>query len=511
MWLEKIAKKITQKGKTNYNLTTGITPSGPFHIGHLREVLTTDIVAWAIKKLGKKNTIHFILDDFDHLRKVYPFLPKNFKKYVGKPLYLIPDPKKCHKTYSEHFFEPFKKAIDSFGLNFKIYKASELYQNGLFNKYIEISLRKRNQIAKILKKIAGTKIPKNFYPFRPLCPQCHKLTKSKILSLILNKKQMEIECECGFKGWINYLNGGGKLIWRLHWPAWWLIFKTDAEAYGKEHGTLGGSYDTGKEIMKKIFKKPTPLGIPYDLIYLKGAKGKMSSSLGNVIEVKDLINALPKELIKYIVLRTQPSKPIFFSLEDPLRLSEEISADLKRIDKLSQDKIKIYQYIFYPKKINKISFIPWSHFVLIAQVAEGSAKKINLMLKRSGHHLTIQQIKELADKALNWIKKFSTREERISILKKPKKIKLLEPEQKFLKNLYQLLLEKNYTIDELQKLIYDCIKKQGLSSKKGFSLIYQLLLGQNSGPKAGLLLKLIGKEKVLKSIDQVLKSKVKDH
>ena len=42
-WAEVIADDLLKTGK-KHTLATGITPSGPIHIGNMREVLTTDAV-----------------------------------------------------------------------------------------------------------------------------------------------------------------------------------------------------------------------------------------------------------------------------------------------------------------------------------------------------------------------------------------------------------------------------------------------------------------------------------
>ena len=54
-------------------MATGITPSGEFHIGHLREILTGDMIARAARRAGMKAELVFVVDNADPLRKVYPF------------------------------------------------------------------------------------------------------------------------------------------------------------------------------------------------------------------------------------------------------------------------------------------------------------------------------------------------------------------------------------------------------------------------------------------------------
>ena len=67
-------------------VATGITPSGPIHLGNMREVMTGDMIYKAILSKGGKAELVYIADDFDPLRKVYPFLPDEYQKYIGYPV-----------------------------------------------------------------------------------------------------------------------------------------------------------------------------------------------------------------------------------------------------------------------------------------------------------------------------------------------------------------------------------------------------------------------------------------
>ena len=61
-WADITADRIIrQKGdKDEYVLASGITPSGTVHFGNFREVITTDLVARALRARGKK--VRFIFN-----------------------------------------------------------------------------------------------------------------------------------------------------------------------------------------------------------------------------------------------------------------------------------------------------------------------------------------------------------------------------------------------------------------------------------------------------------------
>ena len=46
-WSDVMAKRLAERGQKHI-VATGITPSGEFHIGHLREILTGDMIALSL-------------------------------------------------------------------------------------------------------------------------------------------------------------------------------------------------------------------------------------------------------------------------------------------------------------------------------------------------------------------------------------------------------------------------------------------------------------------------------
>ena len=138
-WADVLADKLIKEDKKHI-LATGITPSGPIHIGNMREVLTTDAVYRSVINKGGKAELIYIADDFDNLRKVYPFLPKTYEKYVGMPLSEIPCPCNKHKSYADHYLFAFLDSLKELGINPKVYRANEMYKSGMYEESIQIAL-----------------------------------------------------------------------------------------------------------------------------------------------------------------------------------------------------------------------------------------------------------------------------------------------------------------------------------------------------------------------------------
>ena len=88
-----------------HTIATGITPSGPVHIGNMREVMTAEAVYRALLDRGVEAQLIYIADTFDRLRRLYPFLPESFNEHIGKPLSEIPCPTGCCGSYADHFLK----------------------------------------------------------------------------------------------------------------------------------------------------------------------------------------------------------------------------------------------------------------------------------------------------------------------------------------------------------------------------------------------------------------------
>ena len=143
-WADVCASEVQQDRP--HRIATGITPSGPIHIGNMREVLTGDIVYKAMKERGLNAELIYNADDFDPLRKVYPFLPEEYSKYIGMPISDIPCPCGKHKSYAEHFLEPFLKSLEELDVKPVVLRSSELYRSGKFTEEIRTALKNAPRI-----------------------------------------------------------------------------------------------------------------------------------------------------------------------------------------------------------------------------------------------------------------------------------------------------------------------------------------------------------------------------
>ena len=90
-WADYTAQTLKERGGKQV-CASGITPSGEFHIGHIREILSAEMIHRACLDLGLESKYIFIVDSMDPLRRVYDFLSPDYERYIGVPLAFIPAP-----------------------------------------------------------------------------------------------------------------------------------------------------------------------------------------------------------------------------------------------------------------------------------------------------------------------------------------------------------------------------------------------------------------------------------
>ena len=460
-WADVIAEDVLRRGN-RYVVATGITPSGPIHIGNMREVAIADAVCSVLKDHVADVRLIYIADTYDPLRRVYPFLPDGYEEHIGKPLSVIPDPDGCCPNYAEHFLRPFLNSLERLDIEIEVYRAANMYKSGIYADLIKTALDNRDRIAKILAEVAGTSIQSTWNPFNPLCEQCGKITDAVVKGHV--GKNVDYKCMCGHHGVADFSKGGGKLTWRVDWPARWKMLDITVEPFGKDHAVAGGSYDTGVCISKEIYDHEPPYPIPFEHIFLKG-KGTMSSSTGILVSIQEMLDILPPEVLMHLFLRTRPEKHIEFDPGLPL---------LNLIDEY--DRIHGWR-------------IPFRHMVTIVQIAQDFDQVLEV-LRRSGYEVSdLGVIRQRSINARNWLSKFAPPSVKFKVQKTlPVGVKKLSQKQRFALGVLADEIRSKKTAEELHNEIYEIAEEVSIDSSDVFKAIYVAILGKSSGPRAGWFL-----------------------
>ena len=379
-WADFTAQRLAQRGDKHI-IASGITPSGEFHIGHLREILTGDMVTRACKDAGMDAEFVFIVDSADPLRKVYPFLSDEYEKYIGCPLALIPapdedgNPSDSGISYSQYFLDPFLKALEQIDVRPRIIDNYESYSNGKFAERARIVCENPDKIREIIERVSGRELSDDWFPFNPYG---HNGSLDGVTVTGFEWPYVHWE-QNGKSGKSDLNKAEGKLPWRVDWPARWGWIGITCEPFGKDHGAAGGSYDTGKEISELFGDTPSE-PLVYEWISLRG-QGAMSSSTGNTIGPQEALQLVPPEILRYLIASTKPKKAITFDpgmslveLADEYerQVARDLDSEMKNSELSRRQKVAI-EDAEGALRMSRISDQPSSnvsfrHLALLAQV-----------------------------------------------------------------------------------------------------------------------------------------------
>lgn len=511
-WADVLASQLEEDRP--HVIATGITPSGPIHIGNMREILTADAVYRAALDRNLDVELIYVADDFDPLRRVYPFLTKEYENYVGMPLSEIPCPCKEHRSYADHFLENFLKALEELGIKPKVYRASNLYKEGKYEDFIKIALEKSEEIKGIIEEISKRDLPRSWIPFNVLCENCKRLTSTQ--PLLYEYPKIEYKCSCGYEGEADIRkSGAGKLPWRVDWPARWKMLKVTFEPFGKDHAAAGSSWDTGKLISERIFGYPPPHHVVYEFIQLKG-KGAMHSSKGIAISAEEMLSMTPPEVLRFLIMKNKPSKHIDFDpglglldLVDEYDDVEKVYFEVER--KETDDLIRIYE-LSQPYKIpEKLPLqIPYRHLAIVVQITrdwDGILK----ILKRSGQlkgkieKSDEERLRSRVKHVTYWLDRFAPERIKFKLQEKFPDIKIVDDQKRFLKEYLIIIRSLEWNAEELHEAVYTASNSIGIDPKVGFKTMYQILLNKEYGPRLGYFLAILGKEFVIKRMEEAIK------
>jgi lysyl-tRNA synthetase class 1 len=495
-WLDQIADEAVKKYPTGDILvSSGISPSASYHVGHFREVLTADGIAWAIKQRGRKVRHMHVVDNFDPLRKRYHFLPEEYENYVGWPICLVPDPFKCHHSYATHYAEEFRTAARDMGVEMDvIYSYEDQYLNGKMTPYIEEALAKIPEIRRIFKEVSNRDLGEDWAPIQILS-DTKSFNEWRYVSHDVKTKTLVYSKPDGTQGEMPYNDGQVKLNWRLDWPARWALWGVQVEPYGKEHATKGGSYDTGEVFLKEIFGKEPLLPLAYDTINMLGDNKKMSSSLGNLVTPAEALRIMPAEILRFFVLRSQPKRVLYF---DPgLGVYNLIDEFSKIEDEVLAGGHPEFEHAYAVASAisseRTIARVPFSHLVAVEQASRGDAAQAKLIFERTGYEKIVAEQWPIIERELEyvryWLEQYAPASVKFTVQEKLPEIELSDGQRSFLRRLAEALPSVPAGDGQsMHEAIYAALTAAEIKPGEAFKAIYGVILGQGSGPKAGWFL-----------------------
>ena len=490
-WADKAVDQIiAERGCGPFLLSSGISPSGHIHVGNLREVLTADVLHRVLAERGIATKLIFVADDYDPLRKIYPFLdPAVYESQVGKPLCDIPSPSGEPISYAEHFIRPFAASLKELKIEAEIIYASTLYREGTLATQIVQAMNHRDTIAEILNRVTGKEIEPAWSPFIPQCEECGSMSATRVVAWHPDTQEITYACDlCAFERTVPVV-GRGKLTWRVDWPAKWAALHVHIEPCGKDHGGKGGSYDTGKEICDKVFGWPAPFTLVYEWIRLKGM-GDMSSSKGNVISVAQMLEVMPPDVLRYFITRPAPKLSLALDpVSQLLNLVDEVD-DESRKQRDARAVALSQAGGFTPIGI------PFNHLVNVLQVAQGNFETLKTILARTGY--TWSSDAALAERcayAARWLDRFATDDYKFKVHQALPETaaQLSQADRAALGTLAdRLAATPDMGAEDIHRTMYATATESGMDMGALCKAFYRVIIGKERGPRAGWFAAIIG-------------------
>ena len=479
---------IEKKGKIT--LQTGYGPSGLPHIGTFGEVARTTMIVNALNQLTELPTeIITFSDDMDGLRKVPDNVPKKdlLEKNLHKPLTQVPDPFDKFDSFGEHNNEMLKTFLNSFNFKYSFKSSTSLYKSGFFNSSLKTILKNYEGIMNIILPTLGKERQKTYSPFLPICPDTGQVLEIPVKKIntenskiIFDNKGKELE--------LSILDGNCKLQWKVDWAMRWYAFDVDFEMYGKD---LIESAILSSKIIKLVGKK-NPSGFAYEL-FLDEKGEKISKSKGNGITIDQWLEyASPESLSLYMYQNPKRAKKLHREI-----VPKAVDEYLDFIEKAkNQDELKLLMnpvWHVHNSKIPKENMI-MSFSMLLNLVETSNANSKELLWKFVKKYKVNISEKEhpIFDKLVGYAIKYFN-----DVIKLQKKYKKPNNDEKVaLEALIETLDKCNekMTPEDIQTLIYSTGKENGYSEnlRDWFKLIYQVVFGDENGPRMGFFISFFG-------------------
>ncbi|WP_066951158.1 lysine--tRNA ligase [Streptomyces lushanensis] len=368
-------------------VASGLSPSGPIHLGNLREVMTPHLVADEIRRRGHEVRHLISWDDYDRYRKVpvgVPGTDTSWAEHIGRPLTSVPAPAgSAYPNWAEHFKAAMTESLAELGIEYDGISQTEQYTSGAYREQILHAMRHRAEIDAILDRYrtkakdtkdgtaatkdgAGTgdqakgKVPAQakggrqqveeaeleaeegsgaaaeddgsggsagYFPYKPYCGGCGK-DLTTVTSYDDATTELTYTCsECGFSETVRLSEfDRGKLVWKVDWPMRWAYEGVIFEPSGVDHSSPGSSFVVGGQIVREVFDGVQPIGPMYAFVGISGM-AKMSSSKGGVPTPADALKIMEAPLLRWLYARRRPNQSFKIAFDQEIqRLYDEWDA-----------------------------------------------------------------------------------------------------------------------------------------------------------------------------------------
>jgi lysyl-tRNA synthetase, class I len=516
----KIVARLKKHPKDEVIFETGYGPSGLPHIGTFGEVARTTMVRHAFRVLTDdkvKTRLIAFSDDMDGLRKVPDNVPNRdmMAAHLGKPLSRVPDPFSSeHPSFGAANNARLRDFLDRFGFQYEFLSSTDCYTSGRFDAALLRVLERFDGVMAIMLPSLREERAQTYSPFLPISPRTGVVLQVPILAHDAVAGTITYE-DPDTKEQVTTLVTGGrtKLQWKPDWAMRWAALGIDYEMAGKD---LIDSVRLSGEICRALGGTP-PEGFNYEL-FLDENGQKISKSRGNGLTIDEWLRYASQESLSLFMYREPKSaKRLYFDVIP--RHVDEYQQSLEGYER--QDvKQRLSNPVWHihaghpPKPDMPISFS-----MLLTLVASSNAENAETLWGFIGRYRpgvtpqTHPKLDALVGYAIHYFRDFVLPHK---TFREPG-----EGERAALLDLRDALsqLPADATPAQIQDVVYEIGRREPFLDKTGkgktkdgkpgvaldwFNMLYQVLLGQEKGPRFGSFVAVYGLKNTVEMIDGAL-------
>jgi lysyl-tRNA synthetase class 1 len=513
----KIVARLKARSKDEVIFETGYGPSGLPHIGTFGEVARTTMVRHAFRVLTDdkvKTRLIAFSDDMDGLRKVPDNVPNKdmLAAHLNKPLTKVPDPFGTHPSFGQHNNARLRAFLDQFGFEYEFLSSTDCYTSGRFDASLVRMLERFDAVMEIMLPSLREERAQTYSPFLPISPRTGEVLQVPVTGHDAKAGTITYE-DPETKERVTTLVTGGrtKLQWKPDWAMRWVALGIDYEMAGKD---LIDSVKLSGEICRALGGKP-PEGFNYELV-LDEKGQKISKSKGNGLTIDEWLRyASPESLSLFMYREPKSAKRLYFDVIP------------RHVDEYQQYLEAYYRQDGRQRLANPVWHIhsgtppkadmPITFSMLLTLVSSSNAENAETLWGFIGRYRpgvtpqTHPKLDAMVGYAIHYFRDFV----------QPAK-KFREPgesERAALIDLRDALsqLAADSAPEKIQEVVYEIGRREPFLDHKKlakdgrpgvaldwFNMLYQVLLGQEKGPRFGSFVAVYGLNNTVEMIDGAL-------
>ena len=513
----KLIVRLNKRPKPEVIFETGYGPSGLPHIGTFGEVVRTTMVRHAFRVLTDdkvKTRLIAFSDDMDALRKVPDNVPNKvmLAQHLGQPLTKVPDPFGTHPSFAAHNNARLRAFLDQFSFDYEFMSSTECYHAGRFDAALLKVLAHFDAVMAIMLPSLREERAQTYSPFLPISPTTGAVLQVPVIAHDASAGTITYEDPDSKEPVTTPVIGGRcKLQWKPDWAMRWVALGVDYEMAGKD---LIDSVKLSSAICRALGGLP-PDGFNYEL-FLDENGQKISKSKGNGLTIEEWLRyASPESLSLFMYREPKAAKRLYFDI-----IPRHVDDYLQFLDAYPRQapKERLGNPVWHihsgepPIADNPVPFA-----MLLSLVTASNAENAETLWGFIGRYRpgvtrqTHPRLAALVDYAIHYFRDF------VQPAKKFREPKAVE--RAALTDLRDALsqLPVDSPPEKIQDLVYEVgrrepfldHKKKAKDGKPGvaldwFNMLYQVLLGQEKGPRFGSFVAAYGLTNTIDMIDGAL-------